>query len=152
MEVCDTCLSAKAKRNSFNKTKPSTKVVLGRIYSDISKLYDPDFNKNQYFITFIDEFSRNCFIFTFKSKFIVYELIKQFINWAETQTDKRVKSFVSDNEREYVGAKVRNFFDRKGIEQIEIPPYSPQSNGIAARKNQSLCTMAKCLVKEADLN
>ena len=47
---------------------------------------------------------------------------------------------------------MRNFFDRKGIEQIEIPPYSPQSNGIAARKNQSLCTMARCLIKEANLD
>ena len=65
---------------------------------------------------------------------MVYELIKQYINWAETQTDKGVKSFVSDNERQYVGAKVRNFFYRKGVEQKEIPPYSPQSNGIAERK------------------
>ena len=151
-EVCDICLSAKSKRNFFNKTKPSTKVVLGRIYSDISGPYDPDFEGNRYFITFIDELSRNCAIFTFKSKFIVHELIKQYVCWAETQTGKRVKSFVSDNGREYFCIEVKNFFKEKGIEHIEIPPYSPQSNGIAERKNQSLCTMARCLIKEANLD
>ena len=118
MKVCDICLSAKSKRNFFNKTKLSTKVVLGRIYSDISGPYDPDFNENQYFITFIEKFTRNCSIVTFKSKFMVHELIKQYINWAETQTDKRVKSFVSNNGREYVCVEMRNFFDRKG--KIEI--------------------------------
>ena len=151
-EICEICMTAKSKRNYYNKTKPSTRDVLGRIYSDISGPYDLDFEGNQYFITFIDEFSRNCSVFTFKSKFMVHELIKQYVNWAETQTGKRVKSFVSDNGREYVCAEVRNFFNSKGVEQIEIPPYSPQSNGVAERKNQSLCTMARCLIKEANLD
>ena len=59
---------------------------------------------------------------------------------------------MSDNGREYFCTEVKNFFKEKGIEHIEIPPYSPQSNGIAERKNQSLCTMARCLIKEANLD
>ena len=46
---CDVCLTSKAKRNIFNRTKE----VLGGPY-------EPDCEGCKYFITFIDEVSRNC--------------------------------------------------------------------------------------------
>ena len=65
-------------------------------------------------------------------------MIKQNVSWAETQTGKKVKSFVSDNGREYLCAEVSEFFKSKGIEQIEISSYSLQSNGIAEKDSNAL--------------
>ena len=83
---------------------------------------------------------------------MVVDLIKQYINWAENQTGLSVKIFISDNGKEYICSDVKSYFKEKGIDHIQIPSYSPQCNGIAERKNQSLCMMARSLVKEANLN
>ena len=149
---CDICLTSKAKRNIFRDAPPSTSEVLGRIHSDVCGPFEPDFEGNKYFITFIDEFSRNCSLSTFRSRDMVVDLIKQYINWAENQTGLSVKIFISDNGKEYICSDVKSYFKEKGIDHIQIPSYSPQCNGIAERKNQSLCMMARSLVKEANLN
>ena len=90
-----------------------------------------------------------CTVVLLDSRSQVPDMIEKYINWAENKTGHRVKSFMSDNALEYMSGRVKEFFMRKGIEQVLIPSYSPQTNGIAERKNQTLCTIARCLLADA---
>ena len=65
-------------------------------------------------------------------------MIKQHVNWAKTQTGKKVKSFFSEKGKDFKCTEVSEFFKSKGIEQIEISSYSLQSNGIAEKDSNAL--------------
>uniref|UniRef100_A0A834RK08 Retrovirus-related Pol polyprotein from transposon TNT 1-94 n=1 Tax=Sarcoptes scabiei TaxID=52283 RepID=A0A834RK08_SARSC len=151
IENCEICLLNKMKKRSFNKCPATTDDILGRIFSDICGPLVTSTEDFKYFITFIDEKSRFCGIFTIRDRSEAFRCFKQFVDWAETQTGKRVKSLLTDNAKEYRSEKFENFCLAKGIERIEIPPHTPQQNGIAERKNQSLLSMVRCMLSEKQL-
>ncbi|KPM06225.1 hypothetical protein QR98_0046980 [Sarcoptes scabiei] len=151
LDNCEVCLINKMKRKSFNECPPTTDEILGRISSDICGPLTTSNEDFKYFITFIDEKSRFCCIFTIKDRSETLECFKQFVKWAETQTGKKVKSLLTDNAKEYRSANFDKYCIAKGIERVEIPPHSPQQNGIAERKNQSLLSMVRCMLNEKQL-
>uniref|UniRef100_A0A834VHF2 Retrovirus-related Pol polyprotein from transposon TNT 1-94 n=1 Tax=Sarcoptes scabiei TaxID=52283 RepID=A0A834VHF2_SARSC len=102
-----------------------------KISSDICGPLTTSNEDFKYFITFIDE--------------------KSLREMAETQTGKKVKSLLTDNAKEYRSANFDKYCIAKGIERVEIPPHSPQQNGIAERKNQSLLSMVRCMLNEKQL-
>ena len=70
----------------------------------------------------------------FKSK---DETIEKFILYkqeVETQLNKKIKMVRSDRGSEYV-EPFGTFCAQHGIIHEVTPPYSPQSNGVAERKN-----------------
>jgi len=66
---------------------------------------------------------------------MVVDLIKQYIYWAENQTGLKVKTVSSDNGKEYICSNTKNYLKKKGIDHIQISPYSLKCNGISERKN-----------------
>jgi hypothetical protein len=62
-----------------------------------------------------------------------------------------VKRIRSDNGGEYTGKAVKDFLAKRGIIQELTAPYTPQQNGMAERKNRTLCEMARSMLKHAHL-
>ena len=55
----------------------------------------------EYYITFIDDYSRKTWIYFLKAKSEVFEKFKEFKALIENLSDKRIKTLRSDNGREY---------------------------------------------------
>jgi len=77
--------------------------------------------------------------------------IKNSIEWLETQTNRKVKSILTDNGSEYVNKELETYLSNKGIQHGTTIPYSPQMNGKAERLNRTLLDKARSLLLASNL-
>lgn len=108
--------------------------------------------KARYFLTFIDDYSRKIFVYFLESKSQVLAKFIDFKAWVETQTERKIKVFRTDNGAEYCSKEFDNFFRVNGITHQLSNVYTPQQNGVAERINRTLVERAKCMIFDADLD
>ena len=65
----------------------------------------------------------------------------------EKQSGHQIIKLRFDNGREYVNKKFTTLCTKKGIQQQQIVPYTPQQNGVAKRKNCTIKEMANCMIQ-----
>ncbi|GJR62490.1 pol polyprotein [Tanacetum coccineum] len=142
---CETCVEAKLTRTSFKSVKRTTE-PLDMIHTDICDLKSlPTKGGNKYFITFIDDCTKYCYVYLLKSK---DEAIDKFVLYkteVENQLGKKIKVVRSDRGGEYV-APFAELFAKHRIRHEFTTPYSPQQNGIAERKNRTLKEMVTAML------
>ena len=144
--TCDLSKSQKTSRPSITY-KPSKPLLL--IHSDLSgKFSIPSLSKAYYYITFIDDHSRFAWVYFLNKKSDTTKAIKHFIKMIERQTGHKIRRFRTDNGTEYVNQFLKESFTTEGIIHDTTAPYSPQSNGVAERFNQTIATMARCILKD----
>ncbi|MCH95745.1 retrovirus-related pol polyprotein from transposon tnt 1-94, partial [Trifolium medium] len=150
-EVCEDCVQAKQHRDSFSKNVLSrTKSVLEVIYSDVcGPMQVNSTGGNRYFVTFVDDYSRKLWTCLIKKKSEVFDVFKKFKSMAEKQSDLKVLK--TDGGGEYVSSEFTEFCEAKGIVHEVIPPYTPQQNGSAKRRNRTIMNMVRCMLKSKHL-
>ena len=104
----------------------------------------------KYALTFIDDFSRYCWVYFLKHKSEVFGLFKVFKDLVENQSGRKIKVLRSNNGGEYVKSDFIQYCTDAGIQMQHSIPYTPQQNGVAERKNRSL-EMATCMMEAKNL-
>ena len=69
----------------------------------------PSLGKFVYYVSFIDEFSRNTWIYFLGKKYEVFDRFKEFKALVENQTEKRIKVLRIDNGGEFYGNEFKDF-------------------------------------------
>jgi transposase InsO family protein len=92
----------------------------------------------RYFMTMIDDASKYCYVYLLKTKNETLNCFKTYKAKVENQLEKKIKRFRSDCSGEYFSNDFDLFYAEHSIIHERTPLYSPQSNGVAERKN---CTM-----------
>jgi len=102
---CEACIFAKSRKNPFKVRDPSTfaTVKLQRIHSDLCHALIPSIGKSKYYVVFIDELARYCWVYTLrdKSAATLKQVFDQWCREAENQAGTRVQSFQTDGGGEY---------------------------------------------------
>lgn len=152
-KVCEGCIIAKQPRNSFKAYLPQRATdLLGVIYSDVCGPFeDPSLGGNKYFVTFVDEFSRMLWLYLIKTKGEVFAIFQKFKVMAEKQSGKFLKILRTDGGGEYVSNDFENFCIKHGIQHEVTPPYTPQHNGLAERRNRTILNMVRSMLKGKNL-
>nr|ABA94371.1 retrotransposon protein, putative, Ty1-copia subclass [Oryza sativa Japonica Group] len=70
----------------------------------------------------------------------------------ENQLERKIKRLTSDRGGEYFSNEFASFCEEFGIIHERTPPYSPQSNGVAERKNRTLTEMVNAMLDTAGLS
>jgi transposase InsO family protein len=70
----------------------------------------------------------------------------------KNQLEKKIKRVRSDQGGEYFSNEFNLFYAEHGIIHERTPPYSPQSNGVAERKNHALTDMVNSMLDTARLS
>jgi hypothetical protein len=70
----------------------------------------------------------------------------------ENQLEKKIKRLRSVRRGEYFSKEFSEFCAVHGIIHEKTPPYSPQSNGIAERKNRTLTDLVNAMLEIASLS
>lgn len=147
---CETCVEAKLTRSSFKSVERKTE-PLDMIHTDICDLKSlPTKGGNKYFITFIDDCTKYCYVYLLKSK---DEAIDKFVLYkteVENQLGRKIKVVRSDRGGEYV-SPFADLCAKHGIRHEFTAPYSPQQNGIAKRKNHTLKEMVNDILISSGL-
>lgn len=99
----------------------------------------------KYFITFIDDSTRYCYVYLLRSKDEALEMFKNYKNEIENQLGRKIKVIRSDRGGEYE-AHFAKFCSQHGIIHQTTAPYTPQQNGIAERKNRTLKEMMNAML------
>ena len=89
----------------------------------------------EYFITFIDDYSRYGYIYLMRHKSEAFEKFKEFKTEVENHRGKSIKSLLSDRRGEYLLGELRQFLEDHRITLQLAAPGQPQQNGVAERKN-----------------
>ena len=61
----------------------------------------PSLGKSMYYVSFIDDLSRNTWIYFLKKKFEVFDRFKEFKALVENQTEKKIKVLRKNNGGEF---------------------------------------------------
>ena len=104
----------------------------------------------KYFITFIDDCTRYCYVYLLNSKDEAIDAFKQYKIEVENQLNKKIKMIRSDRGREYE-FPFQEICLENGIIHQMTASYTPQQNGVAERKNRTLKEMMNVLLLSSGL-
>ncbi|KAM1496365.1 hypothetical protein ACFXTO_030979 [Malus domestica] len=151
--VCQSCALGKNHREPFPKESMwRAKEPLELIHSDVcGPMQTSSLSGNRYFITFIDDFSRMCWVYFLRNKSEAFYVFKKFKAMVELQSGYHVKKLRTDRGGEFNSNEFGKFCEDLGIERQLTIAYSPQQNGVAERKNRTIVEMAKCMIFEKEL-
>ena len=79
----------------------------------------------EYYITFIDDYSRFTWILFLKTKGEVFQRFKEFKALVENQTSRKIKVLRLDNGGEYTKGEFVDFCASEGIRHDFAVPYTP---------------------------
>ncbi|GKA07424.1 zinc finger, CCHC-type containing protein [Tanacetum coccineum] len=132
-EKCKTCMLTKITKKPFQNVKRETE-VLELVHSDLCDVHaTPSLGNKKYFVTFIDDASRFCYVYLLHSNNEALDKFKVFKTEVELQQGTLIKRFRTDRGGEYMDTL---YFQYVCIIHETTTPYTPQQNGISKRKNR----------------
>jgi len=119
--------------------------LLGLIHTDLVYLKQTRTRGGKnYFVTFIDDYSRYTKVYLIKHKDEAFDMFLSYKTKVENQLEKKIKRIRSDRGGEYV--LFNDYCVKEGIIHEVMPPYSPESNRVAERKNRTLKEMMNAML------
>ncbi|GJU91011.1 zinc finger, CCHC-type containing protein, partial [Tanacetum coccineum] len=147
-EKCKTFMLTKITKKPFQNVKRKTE-VLELIHSDLCDLHATlSLGNKKYFVTFIDDAFRFCYVYLLHSKDKALDKFKVFKTEVELQLGSMIKRFRTDRGDEYTNTL---YFQSVGIIHEMTAPYTPQQNGIYERKNKVLKEMVNSMLSFSGL-
>jgi len=107
---------------------------------------------NHYFVSFIDDYSRRCWVYTMKHKGEVLELFVEWKKNMEKNTGKKIKALHSDNGGEYTSDHFLQLCHDEGIKRYFTVREIPQQNRVAERMNITLLEKVHCMLSNAGIS
>ncbi|RDX77387.1 hypothetical protein CR513_42506, partial [Mucuna pruriens] len=126
---CESCQLGKHVRSTFpNQVNKRCNSPFSIVHSDIwgpSRVTSFGFN---YFVTFIDEYSRCTWVYLMKERSKLLSILMSFSKEVENQFGKTIKILRSDNAKEYFSFKLNSYLSSKAILYKSTCPHTPQQN------------------------
>ena len=153
LDFCEHCCNGKNRRKPFpSMSTQRDSVPLELIHSDVcGKLNPKSLGGAEYFVSFIDDYSRYCWIYMLKCKSEVFKVFREFKTMVENQYNAKIILFHSDNGGEFCSNEFECFFRENGIKQEKTVPKSPEQNGILERLNRTLIEKVRTMLLDASL-
>lgn len=139
-KFCEPCVLGKHSRLPYNKKHiKRSKRILELIHSDVcGPLSTTAIDGSDFFVSFVDDYSRASMIYCIKHKSDVKDKFVEFVEMAEAKHGCKVSKLRADNGGEYTSNALKQYCTSKGIHISYTVPYNPQMNGIAERLNRTL--------------
>ncbi|KAL3849434.1 hypothetical protein ACJIZ3_011316 [Penstemon smallii] len=105
----------------------------------------------RYYVSFIDDYSRRCWVYPNKKKSDVFFIFKTFKARVELESEKKIKCMRTDIGGEYTSNEFDNFCQQEGIKRQFTVAYTPQQNGVAERMNITLLEHTRAMLRTAGM-
>lgn len=148
-QLCDGCLVGKQRRASFPlQAKRRAEGLLDLVHGDLCGPISPATPAGKrYFLLLVDDKSRYMWLTLLQSKDQAAEAIKRFKAGTEVETGRRLRLLRTDRGGEFTVATFAAYCADEGIGRQLTAPYSPQQNGIVERRNQTIVSTVRSLMK-----
>ena len=140
------CELAKHHRASFPKSKYKPSIPFTLIHSDLwgpSRI--PNKTHKKWFITFIDDHTRMCWVYLLTDKTEVRSVFMNFHSRIQTQFHTKIQILRTDNGTEYFNHSLSTYLQENGIIHQSSCVDTPQQNRVAERKNGNILEVARAL-------
>jgi transposase InsO family protein len=152
LDFCKYCIMGKQCRVRFKTATHKTKGILDYVHSDIwGPVRTPSKGGAQYFMSFIDDYSRKAWVYFLKKKSEAFAKFKIWKAEVENQTGRKIKCLRTDNGTEYRDGDFLKFCKEHGIKRHFTVRKTPQQNGVAERLNRTITETARCLRLNVEL-
>ena len=146
--ACESCQLGKHIRVSFpqclnNRAKSPFELVHTDVWGPYRTASTLGF---QYFVTFIDDYSRCTWLFLMKNRAELYSIFQKFYAEILTQFNISFRVLRSDNAREYFSAPFISFMSQHGILHQSFCANTPEQNGVAECENRHLIETTRTLL------
>ena len=151
-DQCKGCTMGKFVKTTFHEKENRASMLLERIHTDVcGPLSVSSIEKHMYYVIFVDDYSRRCWIFFMQNKSETFSNFCEFKALVEKESGKQVKALRSDNGGEYISSEFKDFCRKEGIRREPIVPHNPQQNGVAERKNKKIMGAARAMLHNQGL-
>ena len=147
LPVCESCLKGKMTKRPFSAKGERSKEPLQLVHSDIcGPLSVQDRGGYEYFVTFIDDYSRYGYVYLIHKKSETFGKFKEFMAEAEKQLGKSLKILRSDRGGEYLDTEFKDHLLEHGILSQLTTPGTSQQNSVVERRNRTLLDMVRSMM------
>jgi transposase InsO family protein len=152
LDFCKYCIMGKQCRVRFKTVTHKTKGILDYVHSDIwGPVRTPSKGGAQYFMSFIDDYSRKAWVYFLKNKSEAFAKFKIWKAEVENQTGRKIKCLRTDNGTEYRDGDFLKFCEKHGIKRHFTVRKTPQQNEVVERLNRTITETARCLRLNVEL-
>ena len=99
-------------------------------------------------LTFIDDLSRKVWVYFLAKKSETFGVFREFKALVEKQAGVPIQILRIDRGGEYLSKEFVEFCNEQGIQRQLTASYTPQQNGVAERKNQTIINMVRSVLVE----
>ncbi|XP_071933941.1 uncharacterized protein [Coffea arabica] len=146
---CESCILEKKYRDPFSKGKAwRANRSLELIHSDLCTVEVPSNGSNEYFITFIDDFSKKTWVYFLRNKSDACDVFKKFKYYLEKQSGYFIKILRTDRGTTYLVCD--DYLVKNSIKHQLTVRYTPQQNGVTERKNRIVMDMVRSMMHSKD--
>jgi transposase InsO family protein len=146
-EICKGCMLGKNIKKAFPSSDNKAHGILDLVHSDVcDHMSSPSLSGCLYYVIFIDDYSRKCWIYFLKAKSDTFDKFKEYKAFIEKQIGKHIRTLRTDNGGEFESLQFEDFCKEAGIKRQLTMPYNPQQNGVVERKNKTICEAAKAMM------
>lgn len=136
----------------FNKCKQRTHGSPNYIHDDLlGPTRNPSHSGAKYFLSIVDDYSRNLWIFIQKAKDETFENFKSWKTLVENQTGWKVKRLRTENGLKFCNEAFDNYYDVFGIARHKTIAGTPQQNGFVERFNRTILERVRCMLVSVGL-
>ena len=122
----ENCVYGKQNRVSYPSGGKREKHIIELVHSDVfGPMKVPSLGKSMYYVSFIDDFSRNTWIYFLKKKSKVFDKFKEFKALVENQTENKIKVLRTDNGGEFCNKEFEEVYKKCCIARQKTTPYTP---------------------------
>ncbi|KAA0040307.1 gag/pol protein [Cucumis melo var. makuwa] len=149
---CDSYLEGKMTKRSFTGKGLQAKTPLELIHSNLCEPMNVKARGGyEYFINFIDDYSRYGHVYLIQNKSDSFEKFKEYKAEVENESGKKIKTLRSDRGGEYMDLRFQDYLIEHGIQSQLSAPSTPQLNGVSERRNRTLLDMVRSMMSFAQL-
>ena len=149
IHVCDACQQGKSHQLPFSSSTHVIKAPLELIYSNVWGPAQTSVSGHNYYVSFIDAFSRFTWLYLLKRKSDVFNVFVQFQTHVERLLQHKILHVHTDWGGEY--RNLNTFFQKLGITHRVACPHTHQQNGAAERKHRHIVETGLTLLAHASV-
>ena len=151
-QVYEACQLGKQHRLPFPNEQNRSRNRLDLIHLDAWGLaQNVSLGGSRYFVTFIDDYTRHTWTCLIMKKNEVLSCFLKVKSLAERETNRKIKCLKSDGKKEYFSDQFSSYLQKEGIQREFSYRYTPEHNGVAEWKNQTIEEAALAMLEEKHL-
>jgi histone deacetylase 1/2 len=147
--ICDTCQKGKSHQLRYPKSTSISSAPLELVFSDVRGPALTLVGKNNFYVSFIDDYSKFMWIYLLHHKSEVFQRFHDFQSLVERMFNRKIIAMQTDWGGEY--QKLNSVFQCIGISHHVSCPYAHQQNGSAEHKHRHIVEVGLSLLAHASM-